>query len=157
MPTHNILRKLTTSKWRASPYVLRATALALSFSAAGYACPVWERLAHANHLDPVLNESCRLTTGCLKPTNTSNLHLLTGIVTQKHAEKLLASKSAHNKYVIPPLVVQLQARPTKVTIKKKLSAQCKSSRREDYNLERGSMGKKVGRVAIKQSFTYPNQ
>ena len=75
----NILRKLTTSKWGASPPVLRTSALALSFSAAECTCPVWERSAHACHLDPVLNESCRLITGCLKPTNTTNLHLLAGI------------------------------------------------------------------------------
>ena len=56
----NILRKLTTSKWGASPPVLRTTALALSFSATEYACPIWERSAYACHLDPVLNESCRL-------------------------------------------------------------------------------------------------
>ena len=76
---NNILRKLTTSKWGASQPVLRTTALALSFSAAEHACPVWERSAHACHLDPVLNEGCRLITGCLKPTNTNNLHLLAGI------------------------------------------------------------------------------
>ena len=81
---NDILRKLTTSKWGASPPVLSTTALVLSFSAAKYACPVWERSAakyacHACHLDPSLNEFCRLITGCLKPTNTSNLLLLAGI------------------------------------------------------------------------------
>ena len=69
---NNILRKLTPSKRGASPPVLRTTALALSFSAANYAFPVWERSARTCHLDPVLNESCRLITGCFKPTNTSN-------------------------------------------------------------------------------------
>ena len=80
VPTcNNILRKLTTSKSGASPPVLRTTALALSFSAAEYVCPVWERSAHACPLDPVLNESWRLITGSLKPTNARNLHLLAGI------------------------------------------------------------------------------
>ncbi|KAJ8399018.1 hypothetical protein AAFF_G00416850 [Aldrovandia affinis] len=34
---------------------------------------------HAKKLAPALNNTCRLITGCLKPTNTSNLHLLAGI------------------------------------------------------------------------------
>ena len=37
---NNIVRKLTTSKWGSLSSVLRTTALALSFSAAEYACPV---------------------------------------------------------------------------------------------------------------------
>ena len=76
---NNILRKLTISKWGATPHVLRTSALALSYSAAEYACPVWERSAHAKHLDPVLNESCRLIIGCLKPINVDNLHLLASV------------------------------------------------------------------------------
>src|SRR4029434_5016204 len=58
---------------------LKSTALALCYSSAEYACPVWERSTHAQKLDPALNNTCRLITGCLKPTNTSNLHLLAGI------------------------------------------------------------------------------
>ena len=59
---NNILRKLTTSKWGATPHVLRTSALALSYSVADYACPVWKRSAHAKRPDPVLNESFRLIT-----------------------------------------------------------------------------------------------
>ena len=71
---NNILRKLTLSKWGASPKMLRTTTLALSYSAAKHVCPAWGRSAHAKLLNPVLNESCCLITGCLKLTNTSNLH-----------------------------------------------------------------------------------
>ena len=76
---NNILRKLTNSKWGATAHTLKSTALALCYSSAEYACPVWERSTHAQKLDPALNNTCRLITGCLKPTNTSNLHLLAGI------------------------------------------------------------------------------
>ena len=75
---YHILRKLTISKWSASPHVLRTTTLAPSFSVAEYACLVLGVFTHASYLDPVLNESCRLITGCLKPTNSNNLHLLAG-------------------------------------------------------------------------------
>ncbi|KAJ3581045.1 hypothetical protein NHX12_017113, partial [Muraenolepis orangiensis] len=67
---NNIIRKLTGTTWGANPQTLKSTALALCYSAAEYACPVWERAAHAKKLDPALNASCRLITGCLKSTPT---------------------------------------------------------------------------------------
>ena len=95
---NNILRKLATSKWAATPYVLRTSALARSCSAAEYACPVWEQLADAKRLDPVPNESYRLIIGCLKPANADNLHLLVGTapseIRRKAASKLEPSRQA---------------------------------------------------------------
>ena len=76
---NNIIRKLRTSKWGATPTTLRSSALALCYSAAEYACPVWERSTHAKKLDATLNETCRMITGCLKPTNTNSLPVLAGI------------------------------------------------------------------------------
>ena len=76
---NNILRKLTNSKWGYTPYTLRTSTLALCYTAAEYACPVWSRSVHARKIDPALNKACWTITGCLKPTNTSNLHLLAGI------------------------------------------------------------------------------
>ena len=76
---NNILRKLISSHWRASPHTLRISALALCYSAAEYAYSVWSRSAHAHRLDPALNGSCRIITGCLKSTNTNCLYLLAGI------------------------------------------------------------------------------
>ena len=76
---NNILRRLANTKWGANPSTLRSTALALCYSTAEYACPVWERSSHAKKLDSVLNESCRCTTGCLKPTPINSLYRLGGI------------------------------------------------------------------------------
>ena len=76
---NNIIRKLRSSKWGASPTTLRSSALALRYSAAEYACPMWERYTHAKNLDATLNETCRMITGCLKPTNTNSLPVLAGI------------------------------------------------------------------------------
>ena len=53
--------------------------LALCYSAAEYACPVWERSTRAKKLDATLNETCIMITGCLKPTNTNSLPVLAGI------------------------------------------------------------------------------
>lgn len=74
-----IVRKLTHSKWGANPSTVRATALALSYSVAEYACPVWERSTHAAKLDPALNDCCRIITGCLRPTPKEHLYTLAGI------------------------------------------------------------------------------
>ena len=82
----NIIRKLRTSKWGATPTTLRSSALALCYSAAEYACPVWERSTHAKKLDATLNETCRMITGCLKPTNTNSLPVLAGIAPIRHQE-----------------------------------------------------------------------
>ncbi|XP_061721084.1 uncharacterized protein LOC133527905 [Cydia pomonella] len=76
---NNILRRITGTTWGATPHTLRTTALALSFSAAEYACPVWKNSSHAAQVDIALNESCRLVTGCLKPTKRDHLYQLSGI------------------------------------------------------------------------------
>ena len=76
---NNLLTKLVTSKWGVNPSTIRTTALALSYSTAEYAVPVWASSAHARNLDPKLNQACRSVTGCLKPTNVEDLYLLSGI------------------------------------------------------------------------------
>ena len=73
------LKKLSTSKWGCNASTIRTTALALSYSAAEYACPVWARSPHASKLDRELNNACRSITGCLRPTNVEELYLLAGI------------------------------------------------------------------------------
>ena len=78
--THNnMLKKLANSKWGTNARTIRTTALALCYSTAEYAAPVWARSSHANKLNPVLNQSCRSITGCLKPTNVEDLYLIAGI------------------------------------------------------------------------------
>ena len=41
--------------------------------------PVWWKSCYTPKLDSALNESCRLITGCIKPTKTDQLYLLAGI------------------------------------------------------------------------------
>ena len=80
MSTRNsLLRQLTNSKWGAHPSTLRTTALALCFSTAEYACPAWYKSSHGCKIDPILNETCRIVTGCIKTTPTPCLYALSGI------------------------------------------------------------------------------
>ena len=76
---NNLLKKLANSRWGTNARTIRTTALALCYSTAEYAAPVWERSAYAHLLNPELNQACRAITGCLRPTNVENLYLLARI------------------------------------------------------------------------------
>jgi len=76
---NSLLGKLVSSRWGARPDVLRTTALALSFSAAEYGCAVWGRSSHTKKVDTALNHTCRIITGCLRPTKVENLYAACGI------------------------------------------------------------------------------
>ena len=73
------IQKLTHFQWGADPSTIHTAALALSYLAAEYACPVWERSKHERNQDSTLNEYCWIITGCLEPTRTDHLHILAGI------------------------------------------------------------------------------
>ena len=76
---NNIIRKLRNSKWGATPPTFWSSDLALCYSSTEYACPVWECSTLAKKLDATLNETCRMISGCLKPTNTNSLPVPAGI------------------------------------------------------------------------------
>ena len=58
---------------------LRITILALLYSTAEYCAPVWSCSAHTHLLDRPINDALRMVTGCLKPTPTEYLPVLSGI------------------------------------------------------------------------------
>ena len=76
---NNILKKLSNSKWGTNANTITTTVLALCYSIAEYAAPVWARSTYADILDPELNKAFQAITGCLKPTYVEDLYLLTGI------------------------------------------------------------------------------
>ena len=58
---------------------LRIATLSLVYSTAEYCTPVWCRSAHTRPIDNVLNDALRIVTGCLRPTPTNHLPVLSGI------------------------------------------------------------------------------
>ena len=58
---------------------LRIAALSLVYSTAEYCVPVWCLSAHTRLIDSVLNDSLCIVTGCLRPTPTDHLPILSGI------------------------------------------------------------------------------
>ena len=74
-----LLRRLVGSGWGAGAKTLRIATLSLVYSTAEYCAPVWCRTAHTRLIDSVLNDALRIVTGCLRPTPTDHLPVLSGI------------------------------------------------------------------------------
>ena len=74
-----LLRRLVGSGWGAGAKTLRIATLSLVYSTAEYCAPVWCRSAHTRLIDNVLNDALRIVTGCLRPTPTDHLPVLSGI------------------------------------------------------------------------------
>ena len=77
--TNGLIRCLAGSSWGAYTSTLRTGALALVYSVAEYASPAWCRSTHTRKLDVALNDTMRIITGCMRPTETTFLPVLTGI------------------------------------------------------------------------------
>ena len=67
------------SEWGAGAKALRIATLSLVYSTAEYCAPVWCRIAHTRLIESVLNDALRIVTGCLRPTPTDHLPVLSGI------------------------------------------------------------------------------
>ena len=67
------------SGWGAGAKTLRIATLSLVYSTAEYSAPVWCCSAHTRLIDSVLNDTLRIVTGCLRPTPTDHLPVLSGI------------------------------------------------------------------------------
>ena len=74
-----LLRRLVGSGWGASAKTLCIATLSLIHSTAELCAPVWCRSAHTRLIDSVLNDALRIVTGCLRPTPTDHLPVLSGI------------------------------------------------------------------------------
>ena len=74
-----LLRRLVGSGWGAGAKSLRIATLSLVYSTAEYCAPVWYRSAHTHLNDNVLNDALLIVTGCLRPTPTDHLPVLSGI------------------------------------------------------------------------------
>ena len=74
-----LLRQLVGSGWDAGAKTLRIATLCLVYSTAEYCAPVWCPSAHTRLIGSVVNDALRIITGCLRPTPTDHLPVLSGI------------------------------------------------------------------------------
>ena len=75
----SLLKRLAVTAWGASAKTLRTAALSLVYSIAEYCAPLWCRSAHFRLIDSALNDALRIVSGCLRPTPTVYLPVLSGI------------------------------------------------------------------------------
>ena len=74
-----LLRQLVGSGWGAGAKTLRIATLFLVYSTAEYCAPIWCCSAYTRLIDRVLNDALLIVTGCLRPTLTDHLPILSGI------------------------------------------------------------------------------
>ena len=74
-----LLRRFVGSGWGAGAKTLCIAILSLVYSTAEYCAPVWCRSAHTRLIDSILNDALRIVTGCLRPTPTDHLPVLSDI------------------------------------------------------------------------------
>ena len=74
-----LIHRLAGTGWGARETTLRITTLTLVYSTAEYCAPVWRRSALTRLLDRPINDDMRMVTGCLKPTTTEYLPVLSGV------------------------------------------------------------------------------
>ena len=74
-----LLRRLMGLGWGAGAKTLCIATLSLVYSTTEYCVPVWCCSAHTRLIDSVLNDALHVVTGCLCPTPTDHLPVLSGI------------------------------------------------------------------------------
>ena len=96
-----LLRRLVSSGWGAGAKTLRIATLSLVYSTAGYCAPVWCRSAHTHLIDNVLNDALCIVTGCLHPTPTDHLPILSGIQPAEFCQMGATLFLAHRGFLDP--------------------------------------------------------
>ena len=74
-----LLRRFMGSGWGTGAKTLCIATLSLVYSTAEYCVPVWCHSAHTCLINSVLNDALRIVSGCLHPTPTDHLPVLSGI------------------------------------------------------------------------------
>ena len=96
-----LLRRLVGSGWVANSKTLCIATLSLVYSTAEYCAPVWCRSAHTRLIDSVLNDVLHMVTGCLRPTPTDHLPVLSSIqpaeLRRRRRRRRRRSKSIHSR------------------------------------------------------------
>ena len=96
-----LLRRLVGSGWGAGAKTLRIATLSLVYSKAEYCAPVWCRSAHTRLIDIVLIDALRIITGCLRPTPTGHLPILSGIQPAELRRMGATLSLAHHGFLDP--------------------------------------------------------
>ena len=100
-------RRLVGSGWGAGAKTLRIATLSLVYSTAEYCAPVWCGSAHTRLIDSVLNDALRIVTGCLRPTPTDHLPVLSGIQPAELRRMVATLSLAHRGSLDPDHILMV--------------------------------------------------
>ena len=117
---NSILNTLANTNWGTDAKTIRTTSMALCFSCAEYAFPVWSRSPHASKIVPVLNAACRAISGCLRPTRVEDQYLLCGIA-PPHIRRAVSSQLEKLKQENNPLHPLFEQDPARMRLKSRHS------------------------------------
>ena len=119
-----ILRRLVSSGWDAGAETLRIATLSLVFSTAEYCAPVWCRSAHTRLIDSVSNDALRIVTGCLRPTPTDHLPVLSGIQPAELRRMGATLSLAYRGYLDPDYILYGLLSGSSDTRQERLRSRC---------------------------------
>ena len=126
-----LLRQLVGSGRGVGAKTLRIATLSLVHSTAEYCAPVWCRSAHARLIDSVLNDALDIATGCLRPTPTDHIPILSSsqLSLAAGSNTFLGSSwiSGPRSYSVWSFKWVLRCSPRKTKIQTPVSASCAES------------------------------
>ena len=103
----SLLRRLVGTGWGASAKTLRTAALSLVYSTAEYCALVWCRSVRIRLIDSVFNDALRIVTGCLRPTPSVYLPILSGIQPAELRRQGATLSLANRSYLDPDHILHL--------------------------------------------------
>ena len=96
-----LLWRLVGSGWSVGAKTLCIATLSLVYSTTEYCAPVWCRSDHTRLIDSVLNDALRIVTGCLGPTPTDHLPVLSGIQPDEFCRLGVTLSLTHRGFLDP--------------------------------------------------------
>ena len=140
MARNNFIRCLSGSTWGANAKLLQTAALAIVYSSAEYAIPIWSLSSHAKKLDVSLIDTMRIITGCVKPTPTQLLSVRLEIAPAKLSRNYAINNIsylawANKKHPLHSLVSDPQSlRPQRLKSRHPFSRHASEHHNCDHNI-----------------------
>ena len=120
-----MLRQLVGSGWGAGAKTLHTATLSLVYSTAEYCAPVWCCSAHTCLINSVLNNNLHIVIGCLHPTPTDHLPILSGIQPAELCQMGATLSLGHHGSLDPDHI--LYGLPSETKIQMPVCARCTES------------------------------
>ena len=119
---HRFGLQLEGSGWGAGAKTLRTAALSLIYSTAECCASAWCCSAHTHLTDSVVKDTLRIVTGCLRPTPSDNLSVLSGIQPAKLCRQGVTLSLANRSSLDPGHILHGQLTEPLAASKEKLKS-----------------------------------